>query len=195
MRIIISVATSLDGFMADNSGRRLILSSPEDFNEVYRLRAESDAILVGGETVRADNPSLATRHPEYFELRKQRGVGPHPLKAVMTQSGNLPKGSRFFSDGDGEKLVYSGGRANPAAVIADLEARNIQQLMIEGGARTIQQFLQAGLFDLIRLAIAPVTCGTNGRAQPFPHPTPRLTLHKTETHGNTAVLWYYHDRH
>jgi len=195
MRILISVATSLDGFMADNSGQRLILSSAEDFNEVYRLRAESDAILVGGETVRADNPSLATRHREYFELRKQRGVGPHPLKVVMTQSGNLPRDSKFFTAGDGEKLVYSGALANPAAVVADLEARNIQQLMIEGGARTIQQFVRAGLVDVIRLAIAPITCGTNGRAQPFAHPSPRLTLHKTETHGNTAVLWYHHDRH
>jgi len=195
MRIIISVATSLDGFMADNSGQRLILSSPEDFCEVYRLRAESDAILVGGGTVRADNPSLATRHPEFFELRQQRGVGPHPIKVAMTQSGNLPRDARFFTEGDGEKLVYSGAQANPAAVVADLEARNIQQLMIEGGARTIQQFLQAGLVDAIRWAIAPTILATTGRARPFDNPALKLALRKTEHYGNTAVLWYHHDRH
>jgi riboflavin biosynthesis pyrimidine reductase len=195
MRIIISVATSLDGFMADNSGQRLILSSPEDFHEVYRLRAESDAILVGGATVRADNPSLATRHPEYFELRKRRGVGPHPVKVVMTQSGNLPGNAKFFTDGDGEKWVYSGAQANPAAVVADLEARNIQQLMIEGGARTIRQFLLAGKFDTIRLGIAPILLAANGRAKLFEGIPLELTLDKTEQKGNTAVLWYQHDRH
>jgi riboflavin biosynthesis pyrimidine reductase len=66
MRVIVSVAISLDGFIADDSSQRLVLSSPEDFDAVYRLRAESDAILVGGETVRVDNPSLATRHAAYF---------------------------------------------------------------------------------------------------------------------------------
>jgi len=46
MRVIVSVAMSLDGFIGDDSSQRLVLSSPEDFDAVYRLRAEPDVILV-----------------------------------------------------------------------------------------------------------------------------------------------------
>src|SRR4051812_17498122 len=177
MRVVVSVAMSLDGFIGDDSSHRLVLSSPEDFDAVYRLRAESDVILVGGETVRIDNPSLATRHPAYFELRQRRGVAPHPMKATITRSGNLPSDAKFFTEGTAQKLVFCGSQAEPElerrleskatilrvadedvkarSVIEDLEARGASQLMIEGGARTIQLFLQAGLVDVMRLAIAP----------------------------------------
>ena len=50
MRITLSAAVTADGFLDDNSPRRLIISTPEDWAEVYRLRAAHDAILVGAET-------------------------------------------------------------------------------------------------------------------------------------------------
>jgi 5-amino-6-(5-phosphoribosylamino)uracil reductase len=222
MRIIVSVAMSLDGFIGDDSSQRLVLSSPEDFDAVYRLRAESDVVLVGGETVRVDNPSLATRHLAYFELREQRGVAPHPMKATITRSGNLPPDAKFFTEGTAEKLVFCGSRADTElerrlesraivvrsadkdvrarSVIADLESRGVSQLMIEGGARTIQLFFQEGLVDAIRLAVAPVVCGARGRGRPFGGTFPQLanrqrtTLRKVEALGDTAVMWYELER-
>ena len=58
MRVTLSAAVTADGFLDDNSPRRLIISTPEDWAEVYRLRAAHDAILVGAETLRRDDPSL-----------------------------------------------------------------------------------------------------------------------------------------
>lgn len=61
MNVYASVALSGDGYMDDRSPRRLILSTPADWREVMRLRAWADAILVGAETVRRDDPSLTVR--------------------------------------------------------------------------------------------------------------------------------------
>ncbi|MGH8325263.1 MAG: RibD family protein [Steroidobacteraceae bacterium] len=218
MRVVVSVAMSLDGFIDDSGPQRLVLSSPEDFDAVYRLRAQSDVILVGGGTVRADNPSLATRRDKDFALRRQRGVPPHPLKATITRTGDLPSDAKFFSEGNGQKLVFCGahadsrleGRLGPRAtvvrfpddevragsIIQDLDARGASQVMIEGGARTIALFLQAGMVDVVRLAIAPVTCGASGRVRFLGDSHVQWTdrwrarLSRVEALGDTAVVWY-----
>jgi len=172
--------------------------------------------------VRVDSPSLTTRHFAYFELRKQRGVTPHPMKATTTRSGNLPPDAKFFSEGTAEKLVFCGWGADTAlerrleskavvvrladadvkarSVIADLESRGASQLMIEGGGRTIQLFFQEGLVDAVRLAVAPVVCGARGRGRPFDGTFPQLanrqrtTPLKVEALGDTAVMWYELER-
>ena len=69
MNVYASVALSGDGYMDDRSPRRLILSTPADWREVMRLRAWADAILVGAETVRRDDPSLTVRDEA---LRRER---------------------------------------------------------------------------------------------------------------------------
>lgn len=222
MRVVVSVAMSLDGFIDDRGSQRLVLSSAQDFDAVYRLRAESDVILVGGETVRADDPSLATRHDEYFGLRRQRGVPPHPIKATITRTGDLPADAKFFTEGNAQKLVFCGARADsklegrlgsratvvrlpddevrPGSIIQDLDARGASQVLIEGGAGTIALFLQAGVVDVVRLAIAPVTCGASGRVRLFDDshaqwPDRRRTaLRKVEALGDTAVMWYELER-
>lgn len=218
MRVVVSVAMSLDGFIDDSRSQRLVLSSPEDLAAVHRLRAESDAILVGGETVRADNPSLATRHDEYFELRRQRGAPPHPIKVTLTRTGNLSPDEKFFTDGSALKLVYCGAHADSAlerrlgsratvvrfpddeiraaSIVQDLGARGASQVMIEGGARTIALFLRAGAVDVVRLAIAPMICGAGGRVRLFDDShveggrRRRAALRKVEALGDTAVMWY-----
>jgi 5-amino-6-(5-phosphoribosylamino)uracil reductase len=222
MRVVVSVAMSLDGFIDDSGSQRLVLSSPEDFEAVYRLRAESDVILVGGATVRADDPSLATRHDRYFELRRQRGVPSQPIKATITRTGDLPPEAKFFTEGSGQKLVFCGARADPAlerrlgpratvvrfpddeiradSIIEDLGARGVSQVMIEGGARTIALFLHAGVVDAVRLAIAPVTFGARGRVRLFDDSQVswterrRTILRKVEELGDTAVMWYELER-
>ncbi|MDE5708762.1 MAG: dihydrofolate reductase family protein, partial [Alistipes sp.] len=63
MYVTLSVATTADGYMDDSTPDRLLISTPEDLAEVYRLRSEHDAILVGAETLRRDNPALLLRDP------------------------------------------------------------------------------------------------------------------------------------
>ncbi len=152
----LSCAVSLDGFLDDVSQARLILSSPEDMAEVRRLRARADMIVIGAQTLRNDNPSLA-RSDECFALRAQNGRAPHPVKVVVTRSGAAPPESAFFHTGDGEKIVLTDNVA-PAALEARLHGlatvvsfqddwmaalqelarqRGLRDVLIEGGARIV----------------------------------------------------------
>ena len=63
MRVTLSFATTADGYLDDNSPERLMISTPGDWEAVMRLRAAHDAILVGAETLRRDNPALLLRDP------------------------------------------------------------------------------------------------------------------------------------
>lgn len=107
MKLFASVATTADGYLDDASDRRLIISSPEDLREVQRLRAEYDAILVGAETVRRDDPSLTLRDAEARARRIARGLPPEPAKVTLTVSGDLDPRARFFTEGSGRKIVLS----------------------------------------------------------------------------------------
>ena len=64
MRITLSAALTADGFLDDRSPRRLMISTPEDWADVCRLRCDHDAILVGAATLRRDDPALVLRDEE-----------------------------------------------------------------------------------------------------------------------------------
>ena len=76
MRVTLSAAVTADGYMDDDSPRRLIISTPGDWEEVYRLRAAHDAILAGAETLRRDDPSLLVRDQAARARRVQAGLKP-----------------------------------------------------------------------------------------------------------------------
>ena len=187
MYTILKCATSLDGFIDDASAERLLLSNSEDFARADRVRAESDAILVGAHTIRKDNPRLLLRSPDLIQERITRGKPPHPLKVTVTRSGNLESGARFFTEGDGEKLVLC-----PKGVGASLHAklgynvtvdeiesctaqlihehlkkRGVERLLLEGGEKTIAQFLEADLIDEIQISIAPFLVGDSSAPRMF----------------------------
>ena len=97
MRITLSYATSNDGYLDDCSNERLILSTPEDWEAVYQLRSEQDAILIGAETLRRDNPSLKLV----------------PIRVVVSRTGNLDPAARFFTVGEAHRIVFT-EQPNPA---------------------------------------------------------------------------------
>ena len=80
MQITLSFATTADGYLDDNSPRRLMISTPEDWEAVLRLRASHDAILAGAETLRRDDPALLLRDAAARELRRARGMRPDLTK-------------------------------------------------------------------------------------------------------------------
>jgi len=94
-----SVAVSVDGYIDDLSDRRLVLSHAADWEEVRSLRAESDAILVGAETIRRDNPALVIRDERLRELRAERGLPADPVKVTLSRNADLDPTSRFFTEG------------------------------------------------------------------------------------------------
>jgi 5-amino-6-(5-phosphoribosylamino)uracil reductase len=106
MKIILSAALSVDGHIAGAGGKRLLLSHEQDLEEVYDMRDTCDAILVGAETIRRDNPSLSTKTEVRRKQRLSRGLKAEPVKATITRSGLLSPDAKFFTDGDGPKIVY-----------------------------------------------------------------------------------------
>ncbi|MFQ7502232.1 MAG: dihydrofolate reductase family protein [Alistipes finegoldii] len=87
MRVTLSAAFTADGYMDDDSPRRLIISTPGDWEEVYRLRAAHDAILAGAETLRRDDPSLLVRDEEVRARRREQGLPPDIAKATLHRHG------------------------------------------------------------------------------------------------------------
>jgi 5-amino-6-(5-phosphoribosylamino)uracil reductase len=212
---------SIDGYIDDMHDARLMLSNEEDLDRVDEVRASVDAILVGANTIRRDNPRLLVRSVARQEERILRGVAPHPIKVTLTGRGNLDVTARFFSVGDSEKLVYTRDPAVPAVretladvatvvaagepidlsvVLDDLGARKVDRLMVEGGTTTHTQFLSAGLVDEIHLVIAPFFVG-DCAASRFVHPGrfPQtlehpMTLAETRQIGNVVLLRYLASR-
>src|ERR1700760_1179308 len=111
---LVSCAVSVDGYLDDASPDRLILSGPEDRDEVDELRSRADAILVGAGTIRADNPRLLVRDERRVAAGEAGARPPHPLRLTVTATGELDPAARFFT-GPGTPLVYAAAAAGPAA--------------------------------------------------------------------------------
>ncbi|MFG2002105.1 RibD family protein [Spirillospora sp. NPDC048911] len=178
--VLLSAAISVDGFLDDATDERLLLSNAEDFDRVDQVRAESDAIMIGAGTIRADNPRLLVNSPERRAAREAQGLPTFPLKVTITNTGDLDSEAKFWHHG-GEKIVYCpasvtdkvkhtlGDLATVAAagdstvdlgvLLDDLGSRGVRQLMVEGGSSVHTQFLTAGLADEIHLAVAPFFVG------------------------------------
>lgn len=178
--VLLSVAASLDGYLDDTSTTRLLLSNEEDFDRVDEVRAGVDAILVGANTIRADDPRLLVCSRERRERRIKDGLPPTPVKVTLTESGKIDPAARFFTTGEGDKLVYTSTRAvasvrerleavcsvvdagdplDVRTVLADLAGRGIGRLMVEGGGAIHTMFLAAGVVDELHLVYAPFFVG------------------------------------
>jgi 5-amino-6-(5-phosphoribosylamino)uracil reductase len=207
--VLLSAAMSADGYIDDATARRLVLSDAADLDRVDELRAGSDAILVGAQTVRADNPALQVRSAARRELRRALGLAPTPQKVTITNSGRLDPGARFFAGP--APLVYAPdtvaarlaaklpatviGLPRPlelTTVLADLAARGIGHLMVEGGSSVLAQFLAAGLADELWLAIAPTLIADPAAPRLTGHGpvAARLDLAQATRVGRMAVLRY-----
>jgi 5-amino-6-(5-phosphoribosylamino)uracil reductase len=214
---LLSCAVSIDGYLDDGSPDRLILSGPEDLDEVDALRATADAILVGAGTVRADNPRLLVRDPARIAAREAAGKPPHPIRVTMTGTGDLDPAARFFT-GPGTPLVYvaspaaaaaaekfkgqaavidAGADLSLSAVLQDLYLeRSVATVLIEGGARILRDALAGGVADELRLAIAPFFVGDPAAprfALPARYPSTSanpMTLTSLRQVGTVAVHHY-----
>jgi 5-amino-6-(5-phosphoribosylamino)uracil reductase len=214
---LLSCALSLDGYLGSPTPRRLELSNDADFDRVDAVRASCDAILVGAETVRSDNPRLLVRSQDRRDERAARGLAPSPMKVTVTERVELDARAEFFTTGETEKLVYctsprvveARSRLEPVATVVDggepvemrrlsedLGARGVRRLMVEGGGKVHTQFLTANLADELQLVVAPVFVGdsraprfvSDGR---FPwNPDRRATLAEVRQIGDVVLLRY-----
>lgn len=136
--VVAKAAVSLDGRSAAVDGTSQWITGDEARRDGHRLRAESQAIVVGAATVRSDDPALTVRGVE----------GHDPLRVVM---GSAPANARMRPC-----LEWSG---SPQELLADLGERQILQVLIEGGASVLRSFHDAGLIDRYIVYLAPALFG------------------------------------
>src|SRR5208282_1396075 len=134
-----------DGYLDDASPRRLILSGPADLDRVDEVRAGCDAILVGAQTVRKDNPRLLIRDPRRRARRAAHGLPTHPARVTLTATGALRlvycatpatgrARARLGPGEDSAVLIDAGDPLSLDLVLTDLAERGVLRVLVEGGA-------------------------------------------------------------
>jgi len=136
--VVLKLASTLDGRIAAPDGSSKWITGPEARADAHRLRAESDAILVGAGTIRADDPALNVRD----------APGNDPLRVVL---GTIPEGARARP-----AMEHEG---DLAALLDNLGSRGVLQLLVEGGARVAWSFHDQDLVDQYVIYLAPVLLG------------------------------------
>ena len=169
---------SLDGKICDDYGDARWISSAESRKTTGRLREKVDAIMVGAETVRKDNPSLLSHNKRNDDL----------IRVVVTRSGKLPKDAQIFTDGAPNKArVFRVGRVVSGAkipadakgpiaakdlkdVLRQLGKAGVMHVLCEGGLQLARSLADAGLVDEWIMVLAPKVIGSRriGKAVVIP---------------------------
>jgi 2,5-diamino-6-(ribosylamino)-4(3H)-pyrimidinone 5'-phosphate reductase len=170
-----------DGKIDTTARRGAVISSAEDKARVDRLRAEVDAVLVGGRTLLAEDPALTVRAPRLRAARVRGGRPENPAKVgVVSEIGprDLSAGSRFLTAGPARVFVFTTRRTAPEAirrlesagaavevagerrvdlraVLASLGSGGIRSVLVEGGGTLIAEFLRLDLADELSIYLAP----------------------------------------
>lgn len=147
--VVLKLAASLDGHTAAPDGSSQWITGPEARADAHRLRAESDAVLVGAGTVRHDDPVLTARSVD----------GRDPLRVVL---GSVPPDARA------QPCLEMSGELDD--VLHDLGHRGVLQLLVEGGAAVAGAFHRAGLVDRYVLYLAPALFGGDDARSLFAGP-------------------------
>ena len=136
--VLLKLAASLDGRTAAPDGSSRWITGEAARTDAHQLRAESDAVLVGAGTVRADDPSLTVRHVD----------GPDPRRVVL---GRAPAGAKVHpcDEVDGDL----------GAILDRLGAEGVVQVLVEGGAAVAAEFHRANLVDRYVVYLAPALFG------------------------------------
>jgi diaminohydroxyphosphoribosylaminopyrimidine deaminase / 5-amino-6-(5-phosphoribosylamino)uracil reductase len=177
-QVTLKLAVSADGMLGRKGDGQVAITGSEAREAVHRLRAESDAILVGIGTALADDPELTVRLPGLETAS--------PLRVVLDRRAELPPESRLAqgarrvpvllavlpgATGNRRKLEAIGVQIVEVAGIEDLLAllaqRGVSSLMVEGGAQVAADLLARGLVDRIHLYDADLTIGADGISSPI----------------------------
>ena len=150
--VIAKAGISLDGRITRPAGEGQWITSPASRADAQLLRAKVDAILIGAETLRTDNPRLT--------VRGIRGAT-QPWRVVLTRSGNLPPEAHLFTDEYRDRTLIFKGKSLQT-VFQDLGKRGVTSLLIEGGGEVIGEAFDGQWVNAVQFYIAPLIVG-NGK--------------------------------
>jgi len=171
--VILKWAQSSDGFMAPADGRRIAISGDEARSLVHQWRATEDCVLVGTSTALLDDPELTVRYAE----------GRNPCRAVLDMGCRLPNtlklfdgtartfllNSRYSEDrGDVRYRLVDASTSLPHGIIGALHTERIQSVIVEGGAKLLNSFISAGLWDEARIFVSPYSLNQGLSAPNWP---------------------------
>src|SRR5713101_1404560 len=147
--VIAKCGMSLDGRLTRPKKESRWITSSAARRHAQTLRAQTDAILVGADTIRIDNPRLTVRSVSHSR---------QPARVVITRSGEIPRDAHVFTDRFAKNTrVYRNERL--PAILDDLGAKKITSLMIEGGGRVLGQALDERLINKVQIYVAPILTG------------------------------------
>ena len=144
--VTVKLAMSLDGKICDNSGSARWISSAQSRRFTGKMREHVDAVMVGAETVRKDNPSLLCHTRRNDDL----------WRAVVSRSGKLPRDAQVFTDAAKDRtLVFR----DAAEALRELGRRGFMHILCEGGLGLARSLAAAGLVDEWISVLAPIVIG------------------------------------
>jgi 2,5-diamino-6-(ribosylamino)-4(3H)-pyrimidinone 5'-phosphate reductase len=180
--VFINVAVSADGKLDTFERNGSSLSSAEDKARVLRLRAEADAVMVGGHTLLSESPKLTVKTPGLRAERLAKGLPENPMKVGVVSQADLRLDGDFITAGPARKVIFTTPQTTPEQINllsehgvdvyvlgekrVDLEKAlemlyqlGVRRLMIEGGGTLNFELLRLGLVDELSVYVAPKIFG------------------------------------
>lgn len=161
--VIAKAGQSLDGRLTRPAGESQWITSEAARAHAMQLRVKCDAILIGGETLRRDNPKLTLRGENIPKDKQQ------PWRVIVTQSGNLPADATVFTDEQREKTLVLQGTNDFHGILRELAQRQITSVLLECGGNLMGQAFAAKVVDEVCWYIAPRINGSGVISVETPH--------------------------
>ena len=180
--VFINVAMTVDGKIDTVQRRGAAISSARDKERVDRLRAEADAVMVGGKTLLEEDPKLTVKSEALQAERVASGLSPHPIKVGIVTEARLKPDSQFLNEGPANIVIFTTRRTskhhvsllksrgvdvyvddsekvNVPKALETLKQIGVERLMVEGGGTLNFELLQLGLVDEVTVYVAPLIFG------------------------------------
>ncbi|MFB6111453.1 MAG: 2,5-diamino-6-(ribosylamino)-4(3H)-pyrimidinone 5'-phosphate reductase [Halobacteriaceae archaeon] len=217
MYVHVNAAMSADGKLSSRRREQIAISGPSDFDRVDRIRADSDAVMVGIGTVLADDPRLGLESASRVEERRAAGMAGHPARVVADSEARTPPDAAILDDtaatyilvselapaerrqalreAGAELLVTGDERVALPEALAGLETEGMDRLMVEGGGELLFSLFDAGLVDHLTVYVGSMLLG--GREAPtlidgegWTADFPQLSLEAVDRLDDGVVLTY-----